>query len=119
MRLKREAKAKSGFYVEPEAKLVFVVSSGAVVQQCHSPRVWCGRLCRVQRFYFGGAGSVASTAAGAKQCRGGAVQQRRQQQQTKSGGNGAGAAPLRGGCGCVGGRGLAAQPGGCGGVRGH
>lgn len=26
IRLKREAKAKNGFYVEPEAKLVFVVS---------------------------------------------------------------------------------------------
>lgn len=29
MRLKREAKAKGGFYVEPEAKVVFVVSSVA------------------------------------------------------------------------------------------
>ena len=29
VRLKREAKAKNGFYVEPEAKLVFVVSSAA------------------------------------------------------------------------------------------
>ena len=31
IRLKREAKAKNGFYVEPEAKLVFVVRG----------RVWC------------------------------------------------------------------------------
>ncbi len=34
VRLKREAKTKGGFYVEPEAKLVFVVSTAGLAVLC-------------------------------------------------------------------------------------
>lgn len=38
IRLKREAKAKGGFYVEPEAKVVFVVSGAVLVLAAPSSR---------------------------------------------------------------------------------
>ena len=37
IRLKRDAKAKGGFYVEPEAKVVFVVSAGQLPNGMAAP----------------------------------------------------------------------------------